>query len=75
MDLGGNEIFMRPPKILVEVGVVQRGIAWTQNFSHKAEKGIDFSGARIARDADGTMWCDQSKYISPLPQRRWIRWS
>ena len=27
-DLGGNEIFMRPPKILVQAGVVQAGIVW-----------------------------------------------
>ena len=26
-------------------------------------EGIDFLGARITRDADGTIWCDQSKYI------------
>ena len=25
--------------------------------------GIDFLGARITRDSDGTVWCDQSKYI------------
>ena len=25
--------------------------------------GIDFLGARITRDADGTVWCDESKYI------------
>ena len=25
--------------------------------------GIDFLGARITRDSDGTIWCDQSKYI------------
>ena len=25
--------------------------------------GIDFLGARITRDDDGTVWCDQSKYI------------
>ena len=25
--------------------------------------GIDFLGARITRDCDGTVWCDQSKYI------------
>ena len=25
--------------------------------------GIDFLGARITRDGDGTIWCDQSKYI------------
>ena len=24
---------------------------------------IDFLGARITRDVDGTVWCDQSKYI------------
>ena len=27
-DLGGNEIFMRPPKILVETGVVDDGVVW-----------------------------------------------
>ena len=26
-------------------------------------EGIDFLGARITRDDDGTVWCDQSKYI------------
>ena len=28
-----------------------------------ASEGIDFLGARITRDDDGTVWCDQSKYI------------
>ena len=27
-DLGGNEIFMRPPKILVETKVVAEGVVW-----------------------------------------------
>ena len=27
-DLGGNEIFMRPPKILVETKVVAEGVDW-----------------------------------------------
>ena len=27
-DLGGSEVFMRPPKILVEAGVVASGIVW-----------------------------------------------
>ena len=26
-------------------------------------EGIDFLGARIVRDGEGTIWCDQSKYI------------
>ena len=26
-------------------------------------EGIDFLGARITRDGEGTVWCDQSKYI------------
>ena len=26
-------------------------------------EGIDFLWARITRDAEGTVWCDQSKYI------------
>ena len=29
----------------------------------EASEGIDFLGARITRDGDGTVWCDQSKYI------------
>ena len=28
-----------------------------------ASEGIDFLGARITRDDDGTVWCDQSKYV------------
>ena len=28
-----------------------------------AFEGIDFLGARITRDDDGTVWCDQTKYI------------
>ena len=27
-DLGGNEIFMRPPKILVETKVADEGVVW-----------------------------------------------
>ena len=27
-DLGGNEIYMRPPKILVETKVVEEGVVW-----------------------------------------------
>ena len=27
-DLGGNEIFMKPPKILVETKVVEEGVVW-----------------------------------------------
>ena len=27
-DLGGNEIFMKPPKILVETKVVEAGVVW-----------------------------------------------
>ena len=26
-------------------------------------EGMDFLGAKITRDVDGTVWCDQSKYI------------
>ena len=28
-----------------------------------ASDGIDFLGARITRDDDGTVWCDHTKYI------------
>ena len=28
IDLGGNEIFTRPPKILVETKVVEDGVVW-----------------------------------------------
>ena len=34
----------------------------------EASDGIDFLGARITRDADGTVWCDQSKYIQHCPR-------
>ena len=27
-DLGGNEIYMRPPRILVETNVVAEGVVW-----------------------------------------------
>ena len=27
-DLGGNEIFMRPPKVLVDTKVVAEGVVW-----------------------------------------------
>ena len=27
-DLGGNEIFMRPPKILIDIEVVAEGVVW-----------------------------------------------
>ena len=159
-DLGGNEIFMRPPKILVKTDVVSPGVVWKIKkalyglrtspiacerdntlkalkwFHNKVEyrllpspgspclcrpgddphnktsgedltegvvitfvddllltgwqhhvdaiarallekyvmkrsgslpyserEGIDFLGARITRNAEGTVWCDQSKYI------------
>ena len=157
-DLGGNEIFLRPPKILVETEVVDDGVVWkikkalcglrtspvawgtergaalggltwsrdeTKSFApwrgpkckgfqreeltrgvvityvddllltrwqhhidsitkallakyvmkrsgslpegkpdaESSTDGIDFLGARITRDEDGTVWCDQSKYI------------
>ena len=35
----------------------------SEEVSNDASEGIDFLGARITRDADGTVWCDQSKYI------------
>ena len=94
-DLGGNEIYMRPPRILVETngGVVityvddllftgfqchinaltkallakyvmkQSGILPVEIPEMEKLEGIDFLGARITRDGDGTIWCDQSKYI------------
>ena len=31
--------------------------------THCVSDAIDFLRARITRDDDGTMWCDQSKYI------------
>ena len=40
-------------------GTLPEGKPETENPSN----GIDFLGARITRDDDGTVWCDQSKYI------------
>ena len=31
----------------------------------RTSEGIDFLGARITRDADGTAWCDQSVQVHP----------
>ena len=35
----------------------------SEEVSNDASEAIDFLGTRITRDADGTVWCDQSKYI------------
>ena len=35
----------------------------SEEHMNSASDGIDFLGARITRDVDGTVWCDQTKYI------------
>ena len=45
--------------VMKKSGVLPEGKSNAENPSNE----IDFLGARITRDADGTVWCDQSKYI------------
>ena len=46
--------------VMKKSGVLPEGRPETgKNLS----EGIDFLGARITRENDGTVWCDQSKYI------------
>ena len=45
--------------VMKRSGALPEGKPDTENPSN----GIDFLGARITRDEDGTVWCDQSKYI------------
>ena len=34
-----------------------------EKSTSRESEGVDFLGAKITRDVDGTVWCDQSKYI------------
>ena len=45
--------------VMKKSGALPEGKPETENSSD----GIDFLGARITRDDDGTVWCDQSKYV------------
>ena len=38
-------------------------LPYSDSWANGASEGIDFLGARITRDDDGTVWCDQTKYI------------
>ena len=44
--------------VMKQSGILPVGIPGLERL-----EGIDFLGARITRDDDGTIWCDQSKYI------------
>ena len=46
--------------VMKKSGVLPEGRSET---GKKSSEGIDFLGASITRDNDGTVWCDQSKYI------------
>ena len=48
--------------VMKKSGALPAGKPAAENLS----LGIDFLGARITRDEDGTVWCDQSIYIPPL---------
>ena len=51
-------------KALLDKYVMKRsGILPVETPGIEKLDGIDFLGARITRDGDGTIWCDQSKYI------------
>ena len=44
--------------VMKQSGILPVGIPGMERL-----EGIDFLGARITRDGEGTIWCDQSKYI------------
>ena len=53
-------------KALLAKYVMKKSGALPEGMSEMGKNpsdGIDFLGARITRDDDGTVWCDQSKYI------------
>ena len=49
--------------LLAKYVMKQSGILPVETPKVEKLEGIDFLGARITRDGDGTIWCDQSKYI------------
>ena len=51
-DLGGNEIFMRPPKILVETKVVEDGVVWKMK---RALYGLRTSPSAWETERDNTL--------------------
>ena len=69
-DLGGNEIFMKPPKILVETEVVDSGVVWKIK---KALYGLRTSPIAWETERDTTLksltWChDETEYrLLPCP--------
>ena len=55
-------------KVLLEKKVMKQSWSLLRDVqgakpSSSESEGIDVLGGRITRDADGTVWCDQSKYI------------
>ena len=69
-DLGGNEIFMKPPKILVETEVVDDGVVWKIK---KALYGLCTSPIAWETERDTTLkslaWChDETEHrLLPCP--------
>ena len=67
-DLGGNEIFMRPPKILVDTEVVAEGVVWKIK---KALYGLRTSPIAWETERDNTlrglMWTHEEIDYRLLP--------
>ena len=65
-DLGGNEIFMRPPKILVETKVVDDGVVWKIK---KALYGLRTWETERDNTLKSLTWChDETEYrLLPCP--------
>ena len=67
-DLGGNEIFMKPPKILVETKVVEDGLVWKIK---KALYGLRTSPIAWETERDATLkdltWCHNETEYRLLP--------
>ena len=49
--------------LLAKSVIKQSGILPVGTPGMERLEGIDILGARITRDGEGTIWCDQSKYI------------
>ena len=66
-DLGDNEIFMRPPKILVETKVVEDGVVWKIK---KALYGLCTSPIAWETERDNTL--RSLKWVHDEIEYRWL---
>ena len=64
---GGNTNIDAITKALLAKYVMKKSGSFpyekSEEVMNNVSEGIDFLGARITRDDDGTVWCDQTKYI------------